>query len=364
MPIALLTNHLNPGGITSYVLDLYNGLSKRGYKVILISSNKVDLPVEQHILPIKGKNAFSFHNLSLIGELSYIVKRYGIDLLWAHSRITSVLAHIVSRKTLLPYLLTLHGFYRPNLGRLFFPCQGDLTIAISKAVRDFAVRSLRMKGDRIRVVYNAISDHKLQTLKSKVAQVGSGARDLVGLPRDCFVIGMRSRLSPVKGYDLLIKVMDRLPSNVFFLFSTCGENRKEYQRVKKMIQSSIARNRILWYHNDLTESFFWASIDVFVMPSYQEGFGLTALEALNLDIPVVVSDVGGLPEIIKDGKNGFVFQKANVDQLYKKIMKFLDKPDIMFFLKSTIKETISKFSYTTFLDKIESIIEELRSIKK
>ncbi|MCI0614630.1 glycosyltransferase, partial [bacterium] len=68
--------------------------------------------------------------------------------------------------------------------------------------------------------------------------------------------------------------------------------------------------------------------DVFLLPSEFESFGLVALEAMSCEVPVVATNVGGIPEVVKHGETGFLGELGNVNQMAEQVLTILKNPDL------------------------------------
>ena len=82
--------------------------------------------------------------------------------------------------------------------------------------------------------------------------------------------------------------------------------------------------------------------DVFVLPSHMEGFGLTLLEAMAAAKPVVASNVGGIPELVKDGVNGILVNSSNPKELATALTFLLDNPKVARNIGSRNREYVAK----------------------
>ena len=163
MNILILANHFNPGGISSYILNLAQGLAVKGHQVYVGSAGgewveRLKKNNIEHInLPLKTKSIISPKLLFAYFALKRIIKEEKIDIIHSQTRVTSVLAYCLSRKTLVPFISTAHGFFKPRWVRLRFPCWGDSVIAISEAVKEHLIADFKVAPDRIRLVHNGIS---------------------------------------------------------------------------------------------------------------------------------------------------------------------------------------------------------------
>ena len=128
----------------------------------------------------------------------------------------------------------------------------------------------------------------------------------------------------IKGHDLLLKALKLLGKQYHLTIIGEGEQKNEYIYFvrKNKLESQVSF--ITKQPNNKLKSFVEES-DIYCQASRSEGFGCSPLEAMGCGLPVVASDVGGLPEIIIDDFNGFLFESENVEDLANKIGFAVDK---------------------------------------
>lgn len=137
------------------------------------------------------------------------------------------------------------------------------------------------------------------------------------------IIANISAIEPLKGIDLIINSMSILiHDGIDVQFIHIGGLRadtvsnKEYaESLKRLAQEKGIDDRIIWLgkRNDVQD--ILPAFDVYVHPSRQEGLGVVLLEASIAGLPLVGSNVGGIPEVVIDGVNGFLFESNDSDQL-------------------------------------------------
>jgi glycosyltransferase involved in cell wall biosynthesis len=96
-----------------------------------------------------------------------------------------------------------------------------------------------------------------------------------------------------------------------------------------------------------------------LLPSLQESFGLAALEAMACGVPVIASRVGGLPEVIEDGVDGYLFELGNLDEAIEKSVKLLkDTQHYQQMSKRAVYTATSKFSRVEIISQYEKLYQE------
>ena len=105
---------------------------------------------------------------------------------------------------------------------------------------------------------------------------------------------------------------------------------------------------------------FLNALDMFVMPSRYESFGVAALEACACEIAVIVSDAGGLPEVVVDGETGLVVEKESVQALGDALERLSDSADLRLKLgKAARQHVMTKYSWKSSVDEMEAVYSKL-----
>ncbi len=97
--------------------------------------------------------------------------------------------------------------------------------------------------------------------------------------------------------------------------------------------------------------------DVLVLPSLSEGFPVTILEAMASGLSIVATTVGGLPEIVKDGENGFLVEPNNYGQIAEKVILLLEDEELRYKISKNNKERTKRYSWGHAVDKLEEIYQ-------
>lgn len=217
---------------------------------------------------------------------------------------------IAARRRKRPYVWHLRELFDDQGGELSLP-SGLRTFARAQFVRgaDRLVANSRVVADNLlgahaakaEIVPNAVDDRFFDE-----ARTVREARVLLGVPQDGSVIGVPATLRPVKGLPFFFRaVAPVLAADSSVLALVSGDGRAAY---KQELMAQVAdlgieeRVRFLGTLDDMPA--FYRACDVVCVPSVSESFGRSVIEAFAVGTAVVATDVGGIPEVVEDGRNG------------------------------------------------------------
>jgi glycosyltransferase involved in cell wall biosynthesis len=319
-----LTTHLNIGGISTYILMLGKAMAKKGHRVSVLSSGgefEKDLgeyKIQSHCFPIRTKSEIHPKLWWALPGILKLVRKEKFDVIHAHTRVTQVLAQVVSKISRVPYVSTSHGFFTPNWGRKLFPCWGDRVIAISPLVAEALEKTHHVEKSRIAVVMNAVDREGLEHRLSEKNK--AFIRERYGIPKDAVVVGSISRLVEDKGHKHLIRAFQKICKdlpNLFLLIAGDGREKKNLEERIWRYGLSL-RVKIVPASRDVAG--LLSILDVFVHPATtREGFGLSIAEAMIAKIPVIVTDIPAVNTIIRDRVNGLVVPPEDPEALAQAI---------------------------------------------
>lgn len=363
MKILLLTNHLNFGGITAYVISLAKELKKKGHVPVVASRGGELLPllemegIRHLFVPLDTKSEMSFKVWRTSLKLSSFVKREKIDIIHAQTRVSQVAACLISKWTKVPFVSTCHGFFKNNFGRRVMPCWGGAVIAISEAVREHLVNDFGVEKEKVRLINNGVETAKFEEAKS--GQEIEDFRRKMNIGKDDIVVGIIARLSSVKGHRFLLlaaKEMVQVNKKIKILIIGSGP---EKNNLLRMVKKLDIEKFVIFAEPLLDTSIALKVMNVFVMPSVQEGLGLAILEAMASGLPVVASNVGGIYTLVKDGVNGFLVPPAAPSAIFETVLKVLREPSLAAQMgKAGQKIAAEHFSLAEMSDKTVELYEK------
>ena len=233
------------------------------------------------------------------------------------------------------------------------------------AVSDFTRRELKqyygIRDDKIRVIHNGVDTAKFQptTDKRKIKQ------DLGFNPYDIAIVSV-GRLYARKGLFTLIEsiptVIRKFP-NAKFIISGKGQSNEMRKLVSHAQLLGVQENMVFTgYFPDAKLPKLYQSADIFAFSTFYEHHPFAVLEALSTGLPVVTTRVGGIPETITDGKNGFMCEPFNSTQFSDRILYLLEHPKVAAEMAVSARETIlQRFDWRIVVKKAIAIYKEVLS---
>ena len=163
------------------------------------------------------------------------------------------------------------------------------------------------------------------------------------LDKSIFTVGIFSRVEDQKGQHLVLKALSNIKNNeridLQLIITGHVMNEDYYKKLKKYISDYSLEDLVkfvpfLPYPDSMKAMSY---LDITILPTYEETFGLVIAESMIVGTPVIGSKAGGVPEIINDGNNGYLFEPKNVDSLEKKILNL--------YLNKDLRNKLSKNAY-------------------
>ncbi len=320
------------GGGENYILTLAKHMPKVGFDLICTC-----YPGGEFEKVLKGNGIESFPiNLSRKGNFSVVMAIAGfcrnnnVDIVHAHGATGMLAARMASLipggiRPITTYHIAITNitdipFWKKKIFALFDRSTSVVDkkiLSASHAVKEIMIREAFFARNRISVLHSGIDVSRF-----KNRQRGKVRRELC-LPDPVTVIGVVARLSEEKGIGYLLEamphVLKRYP-NLYLLIAGDGPIKDKLKNLS--VHMGLEQNVIfLGYRNDIPE--FMTDIDLLVMPSLTEGFPLSLLEGMAAGLPIVATRVGGIPEIITDGREGILVPPREPDALAKAIIRVL-----------------------------------------
>jgi len=353
--VLILTTHLNPGGLSRYVLNLSTSLKRQNHNVWVacsggewvwrLSENGVNY---KHI-PIKTKSICSLKILFSFLALHRLIEQENFDVVHCNTRVTQLLGFLIYKRFNIPYIGAYHGFYRSTIFRKQFKLSGVMSIAVSRAVREHLIKDLDIEGENIKVVYNGIDRDEFLSKKA--------SRGDWGFKNEDYLIGILGRISQEKGHFLAADAIAKLSSrrkNAYLLVSGRG---KLDSKLRAYLKQERLEERVRFINCQPNQ--FLDIIDLLLVPSQKEGFGYSILEAFVKGIPVIGYNTGGIAEIVRDRENGLLFYNYNSFALVDTIEDIISNDNLRRRVVQQAREDVLYFSSRRMAMDTERVYREV-----
>ncbi len=345
MRIVQLLPELNEGGVERGTVELSRELVRRGEESIVISAggrlvNQIEVDGGAHVtLDVSSKNPLTVP--ARILSVRKALRELQPDIIHARSRVPAWLAYVANRGRK-PFVTTVHGFNSVNpYSRVM--TFGDRVICVSGAIREYVQKNYGVSEDKLVVIPRGI-DLELFNPRNVTAEFITNFKRTYQLEGK-FVVTSVGRITQLKDYETFIaaltKVKQTIPQLVGLIVGGVHPDRQAYfERLKEQVKAAGSEDYIHFTGSQEKVPELYALSDVVVSSSKKpESFGRAAAEALAMNVPVVATGHGGVLDIVKEGKTGFLFSPEDGEGLKKGILQIYQQP--MLELRTFVAERFS-----------------------
>lgn len=219
----------------------------------------------------------------------------------------------------------------------------DLNLVLSERLVDMI--TTKAPAAKVRVLYNAVKTY-----------------DTNPYDHEANYILFLGRIGKRKGaYDLLEAIKRLNPMlDAKYKFLICGDG--EAEQIRKLVEEYGLTNRVThigWIEGQQKAEYLRRTM-INVLPSYNEGLPMTILETMALGIPNISTPIASIPEVIKDGKNGFLVMPGDIDQLVDAIAKLCEDSEMRMKISTQAWTDITeRFALDTHINKLKGYLEEV-----
>ena len=249
------------------------------------------------------------------------------------------------------------GFlYSHTIGRVLLGSV-DKIVVRSKRIAVF-LRRLGVPPKKIHVLVRGIDEDRFTNLD--VNSLRATLRPALGFCEKDVVVLFVGRLEPMKGINYLLKIAQIIPRmNASVKFLIVG-----YGSLESLVRRAAHDNpniRFLGFRRDVPQ--LMAISDILVLPSISEAFPLVIIEAGFVGLPVVTTDVGAIPDIIKDGETGIIVPRGDVDSLIEAILLLANDPNLRKeFSERHRREIMTKYRWERLIVDYERFFYDLAAL--
>jgi N-acetyl-alpha-D-glucosaminyl L-malate synthase BshA len=296
-----------------------------------------------------------------------VAEFYSLDILHVHYAIPHSVAALLARQMLarrgrhLPFITTLHGtdITLVGLDRSYLPItkfgieESDGVTAISDHLRERTREAFGIASE-IEVIHNFVNCDVYVRKSELVATL----RPQFAKPDEKLFVHL-SNFRPVKRVTDVVEVFARvakeMPARLMLIGDGPDRSSAEYLALKYDV-----RDRIHFMGKQDNVSELLPVADLMIMPSEMESFGLAALEAMACGVPPIGTRVGGVPELIHDGKNGLLFEIGDVDGMSAAAISLLrDEPRFRAMIHAARKTAQDRFCASRIIPQYEAYYERV-----
>lgn len=364
------------GGSGVVATELGKQLAKEGHQVHFITysqPSRLDFFNENvfyHEVDIMSYPLFQYapYELALASKMVMVCKFENLDLLHVHYAIPHASAAYMAREILkteginIPFVTTLHGTDITLVGKdmSFAPVvtfsinQSDEVTAVSEDLKKDTYKHFNVHKD-IHVIPNFVDMEKFKRLRKEHFRIAI-------CPHNEKLLVHTSNFRAVKRVEDVLRIFKKLKEEVPSKLLLVGDG-PERPKIEMLCRELGICNDIRFLGKLETVEEVLSVCDLFVMPSETESFGLAALEAMACEVPVISTNVGGIPELNVHGETGFLSNVGDVDDMVKNAKFILQDENLPRFKANALKRAQQfdiKAIVPMYVELYESVLEKTR----
>ncbi len=361
--LCTLITELGVGGAQKVLADVVTALPRERYQVLatcLFGAGETATRLRQAGIEVVDLDMRSKADLAVVWRLWRLLRQFRPHSLHTHMFHASLLGRVAGRLAGVPHIvgsehtMGQEGRLRRLVNRLTSPLT-DRVIAVSESVGRFAREVIRIAPGKVVVIPNGIEP---ETCRSSLSP--EQARRRFGLPEKALVVGTVGGLRRVKGTDLLLRAFARLRAGSPQARLLIVGDGPEWERLHALAEALGIREVTTFTGTLAGVADPLAAMTVFVLPSHWEGFGLAVVEAMAAGRPVVVTQVGSLPEVVGEGKCGLLVPPNDPEAMAAAIAQLLDDPDLRSRLAQAGRERVQAlYTREVMVARTEALYREL-----
>lgn len=359
------------GGSGVVATELGKGLAKHGHEVHFITYSqptRLDFFNENlfyHEVNIRSYPLFKYppYELALASKMVDVAKHEKLDLLHVHYAIPHASAAVMARQILkteginIPVVTTLHGTDITLVGKdpsyepvvTFSINQSDGVTAVSEDLKKDTYKHFNILRE-IEVIPNFIDLTKFKRQRKdhfKTAICPNGEKLIVHT----------SNFREVKRVDDVVRIFHKISETIPARLLLVGDG-PERSLIEGLCRELGIYDEVRFLGKLEAVEEVLSVADLFLMPSEKESFGLAALEAMACEVPVISSNVGGIPELNINGVTGFTSKIGDVDEMTKNALHILSEENLETFKHNALVQA-KKFDIDVILPQYEKYYEEV-----
>ncbi|MDL0418989.1 N-acetyl-alpha-D-glucosaminyl L-malate synthase BshA [Caldibacillus thermoamylovorans] len=360
------------GGSGVIATELGKMLAEKGHEIHFITSNmpfrlkKMYPNIFFHQVEVNQYAVFQYspYDIQLASKIAEVADREKLQIIHVHYAIPHAICALLARQMAendFKIVTTLHGTDITVLGQdsslkkaiQFGIEKSDEVTAVSNALVD-ETHLLITPMKPIRTVYNFI-DERIYYKMDANHQLKAD----FGVKEDEKVIIHVSNFRPVKRVKDVIESFQKITEMIPAKLLLVGDG-PEMGKISQMVDERHLTKQVLFLGKQENLEELYAISDLLLLLSEKESFGLVALEAMACGVPCVGTNTGGIPEVIENGRTGYICEVGDIDMISSMSLKILQDDELHWqFSKAGIKRARTQFSSGKILNQYEDIYYQL-----
>lgn len=357
------------GGAENALLNIIRFLCAEGFRCS-VATFKIEpslgifeeFPCPLHLFPLR--RTYDWNALRMAARLWRLIRSEHVTIVHTFFPTSNLWGAMVAKLSGCPVVVSSRrdmGILRTWKHRLAYPLMNhwvDQVIAVSNAVRNFCMHQERLAPEKVLTVYNGVDLEKIAATEPI-----QSVRSWLSLEKASHLIITVANIRHVKGIDIFVRaaqIVHREFPNAVFAVVGSGVKKDYSQQLQKLIRSAGLTEHLKL--TGPTENVFpvLKASDVFCLLSRSEGFPNALLEAMACGLPCVATRVGGSPEAVQNGENGFLVEPEDAEGAAHRILALLRQPELARKLGWAARQTVeSKFTLEVVVKNLEEVYESL-----
>ncbi|AJK88615.1 MULTISPECIES: N-acetyl-alpha-D-glucosaminyl L-malate synthase BshA [Lysinibacillus] len=366
-----ITCYPTVGGSGVIATELGKMLAERGHEIHFITSsvpfrlNKIYPTVFFHEVEVNNYSVFQYspYDIALASKMADVIKDEELDVLHVHYAIPHAVCAVLAREMSgrdIGIVTTLHGTDISVLGQDSTLSQAikygidksDIVTTVSHALKEQTYELIDTVKP-IETIYNFVDEREYFPRNS------GNLKEQFGIQEDEKVLIHVSNFRKIKNLPHIIDAFMKIRTNVKAKLLLVGDG-PEKHRVMDQVKESPYMKDVLFLGKQENLAELYAISDLKLLLSQQESFGLVLLEAMACGVPCIGTNVGGIPEVIEHGVDGFIVELGDTEAVAEYAVQLLqDEEKLLRFREAAIHSVSDKFHSSKIVEQYENLYEKV-----
>ena len=366
-----ITCYPTVGGSGVIATELGKMLAEQGHEIHFITSsmpfrlNKIYSNVFFHEVEVSQYSVFKYapYDIALASKMADVINSEQLDILHVHYAIPHAVCAVLARsmsKSSIKIVTTLHGTDISILGEdstltqaiKYGMEESDVVTAVSNSLKQETYEKVETTKE-IQTIYNFVDENVF-----KVREAGN-LKQQFGIRDDERVLIHVSNFRKIKRIQDVVDSFFKVRQNIQAKLLLVGDG-PERHRMNDYVKHHPYKNDILFLGKQENVEELFAISDVKLLLSEKESFGLVLLEAMACGVPGIGTRIGGIPEVIKHGENGYIVDLGDTDAVAEYALQLLqDEQKLQAFREAALASVEAEFHSQNIVKQYESMYYQL-----